>query len=70
MKDAAGNVLAVDIWYGWSDTDHDVPNNTGVKHYRPTYDVTSDYYDGCAGNGCGAYRSDHIPIAARLRITQ
>ncbi|HEY5933383.1 MAG TPA: hypothetical protein VIU61_02035, partial [Kofleriaceae bacterium] len=70
LHDAAGNVLGVDIWYGYSDTDHDVPNDDGLPHYRPNYDVTTSYYDGCADNGCGVYRSDHIPVAARIRISQ
>jgi hypothetical protein len=77
MKDAAGHVLAVDIWYGEdgvNGNDADVPGSTSVptaiRHYRPNYDIDDVYDDTCTGNGCAAFRTDHIPIAARLRITQ
>ena len=67
VHDAAGKVVAVDI-APWGDGD--IPNNTtgARKHYKPQYDMTNEYSDGCTNYGCAAFESDHIPVGVRLRI--
>jgi hypothetical protein len=71
LKDARGRVLAVDIAPWGEDEEADVPNNSGVKHYKPQYDISASRYpkDTCTQNGCTAFESDHIPVGARLRVT-
>jgi hypothetical protein len=70
MKDAQNRILAVDI-APWGDGD--VPNgSSGARHYRPQFDIHGDRYpsDTCTQNGCAASETDHIPVAARLRVTR
>jgi len=71
MHDANGNVLGVDTWFSYSDTDLDVPGSrshpTNVPHYRPNF-VATDYDDGCTGSGCAVFTSDHVPVGARIRV--
>lgn len=71
LKDAGGRVLAVDIAPWGDDEEADVPNDSGVKHYKPQYDISASRYpkDTCTQNGCTAFESDHIPVGARLRVT-
>jgi hypothetical protein len=71
MHDANGNVVAVDTWSSYSDTDFDVPGSqthqTSVPHYRPLRSAGS-YADNCTARGCAAFQTDHLPVGARIRV--
>lgn len=68
IRDASGNVVAVDISPNKAGEDGDVSNTWG-EHYAPQFNIDPGLHDGCTTSGCSAAESDHIPVGVRLRIT-
>lgn len=69
IRDALGRVVAVDL-SPWGDGEQIDNVNLGARHYRPQFDLTNDWSDGCTANGCAAAESDHLPVGVRLRVTK
>jgi hypothetical protein len=71
MHDASGKIVAVDTWPSYSDTDDDARGSGTTSadrlNYRPLHKAT-DLDDGCTSRGCNAFKTDHIPIGARIRV--